>query len=136
MAEQRPSSWILPFAAGSVVVAVVLLVVVPVVAVFAGAGPFGNDDPEQTPVVTGERSVTVEMRDFVYFPKDLTVDAGTEVTWVNEDAAPHDATGDDEAWRTEVLNEDESETVVFDTPGTFPYYCSIHPWMKGAVTVR
>lgn len=135
MAEKRSSSWILPLAVGAVAIAVLVLAVVPVIAIVSGSGPFG-EEPEQTPFVTDEDEVTVEIRDFVYFPEDLTVDAGATVTWMNDESAPHDATADDESWRTDVLNEDESGSITFDETGTFAYYCSIHPFMEGTVTVR
>lgn len=126
----------MPVAIGAVVVAVALLVIVPLVAIVAGAGPFDDDAPEQTPFLTDEQSVTVTIRDFVYFPEDLTINAGATVTWVNEDAAPHDATDNNDAWATEVLDEGESGSITFAEAGVFPYYCSIHPFMTATVTVR
>jgi len=42
---------------------------------------------------------------------------------------------DDEMWDSETLQPGESFSFTFDTPGTFPYFCHIHPFMMGSVTV-
>ena len=96
----------------------------------------GSDGGDQTPVVATASEVTVDIRDFVYFPADLTVNAGTTVTWVNYDSAPHTATGTSDDWDTGRLDRNERGSVVFDTPGSFPYVCIYHPNMKAVVTVR
>ena len=73
-------------------------------------------------------------------PESVQIDAGTEVTWTNEDSAPHTATADDDARResfdTKVLKQDASGAVTFDEPGTYAYICDLHPFMKGTVVVR
>lgn len=91
---------------------------------------------DQTPFVTDEISVTVAIHDFAFSPMDLTIDAGADVTWVNQDSAIHDATDRQDAWRTALLSKDDGETITFDTPGTYEYFCTIHPWMEGTITVR
>jgi plastocyanin len=95
-----------------------------------------TDTADQTPFVTDERSVTITITDFTFSPADLTVEAGTEVTWINEDSAVHDATDRGEDWATELLSKGDSQAIVFETPGTFDYFCTIHPWMEGTITVR
>lgn len=96
----------------------------------------GRSTASQTPSVASGTEATVEIRDFAFSPADLTVRAGTKVTWVNRDAAPHDATADDKGWRTELLGKGKSATVTFDTPGAYTYHCSVHPYMKAVVTVQ
>ena len=95
----------------------------------------GFDRAPQTPVVAQTAQVTVEIRDFDFFPRDLTIDAGAEVTWVNFDSAPHDATDEGAAWGTGTLGKDERATLTFDTPGTYRYLCTIHPNMRATLTV-
>lgn len=90
---------------------------------------------DQTPFVTSATEITVHIRDFAFSPNDLTIDEGTTVTWVNHDTAPHDATENNGAWRTELLQKNDSGGITFDEPGEFPYHCSVHPYMKSAVTV-
>jgi len=102
-----------------------------------GGGMLGGGDgaAEQTPVLSDLGQVTVEIRDFQFFPAKLTVNAGTQVTWINRDAVLHDATSQD-GWKTPTLHESQSASLPFDARGTFRYICSIHPNMKGTITVR
>lgn len=67
-------------------------------------------------------------------PGDITVDVGQSVTWVNLDDDPHTATSGE--FDTGIMQPGELVTVIFDTPGTFPYACQIHPIMTGQVNVR
>ena len=99
-------------------------------------GWWGRSTVQQTPVVATASDVTVDIRDFVFIPADLTVNAGSRVTWVNYDSAPHTATGTTDNWDTGRLDRNDRGSVVFDRPGSFPYFCIYHPNMKGAVTVR
>ena len=97
---------------------------------------WGGSSVQQTPVVATASEATVEIRDFTFVPADLTVNAGTKVTWVNYDSAPHTATATSDGWDTGRLDRNQRAAVVFDAPGTFPYFCVYHPNMKGVVTVR
>lgn len=90
----------------------------------------GGDRVPQTPVVSTESQVMVEIRDFDFFPRELTVKTGTAVTWVNRDAAPHDATDEAGGWGTGTLNQGESAILTFDSPGAYRYFCTIHPNMR------
>ena len=83
----------------------------------------------------------VAIKDFLYDPEPITVAAGTNVTFTNRDAAPHTATSGespnaDGAFETGTLTKGQSRSVKLATAGTFAYYCAIHPFMKGTVTVR
>ncbi len=101
-----------------------------------GGGMMGRaGNAPQTPFVA-QGDVTVDMRGFEYFPRDLTVDIGASVTWTNYDNVPHNATDVDKAWETETVREDESATLTFPEPGEYEYYCTIHPSMKAKLTVR
>jgi len=96
----------------------------------------GSSGTEQTPVVSAAERVTIDIRDYEFFPARLTVDAGTEVTWVNYDTVPHNAVADDGAFETDMLNKDDSGSVVMDAPGTHAYKCTFHPAMTATITVR
>ncbi len=96
-------------------------------------GP-GSQAP-QTPVTSDASQVTVEIINFDFFPRDLTVQQGSTVTWVNGDAAPHDATDVAGGWGTGTLAQGESATLTFDSPGAYQYLCTIHPTMKAALNV-
>lgn len=71
--------------------------------------------------------VTIEMANFAFQPGDITVPVGTAVTWINKDSGPrHSATAADGSFDTGLLDSDQEATIVFDTPGTYVYYCTLH----------
>ena len=88
---------------------------------------------EKTIPVTG---TAVEMKDFSFSPKTLTVKVGTVVTFTNRDIAAHTITADDGSFETGLLKKDEVGSVKFDQVGTFTYHCTPHPNMKGTVIVE
>ena len=96
----------------------------------------GSSGADQTPVVSSAERVTIEIRDYEYFPARLTVDAGTEVTWVNYDTVPHNAVADEGAFETDRLDKDGSGSVTLEEPGTHAYKCTYHPAMTGTIAVR
>jgi plastocyanin len=79
--------------------------------------------------------VTVTIRNFLYDPNPLQIATGTIVTWVNEDIPRHSATDDYGAFDTGLFGKGESRSIEFDYPGTYTYYCSIHPFMRGEIDV-
>lgn len=95
----------------------------------------GGSRAPQTPVLSSASEVTVEISNFDFFPRDLTVEGGSSVTWVNRDTVPHDATDAGRDWATGTLLPRESATVTFDSPGTYEYVCTIHPNMEATLTV-
>jgi plastocyanin len=81
----------------------------------------------------GTQAVTIA--GFAFSPAALTIEAGTTVTWTNQDSATHTATADDGSFDTGDIAQGASASVTFDTPGTFTYHCSIHPNMVASITV-
>jgi len=79
--------------------------------------------------------VTVDIRNFMYDPDPLQIVTGTIVTWVNDDIPRHSATDDYGAFDTGLFGKGESRSIEFDYPGTYTYYCSIHPFMRGEIDV-
>ena len=71
-----------------------------------------------------------------YEPAKLTVPAGTTVTWINHDADPHTVTASSGEIRSPGLDTDESFSRRFTVPGTYVYFCTLHPLMTGTITVR
>lgn len=96
----------------------------------------GSSGADQTPVASEAEQVTVEMRDFQFFPAKLTVNAGTEVSWVNRDSVPHNAIGEGGAFDTGTVDGGGSVSVVIDRSGSYPYVCTFHPGMEATLTVR
>ncbi len=98
---------------------------------------------EGTPEVAGSGqgeeagTVTVEISDFAYGPDTVTIPAGGTVTWTNRDAAPHTATARDrEVLQSGTLEQGESFSQTFATPGSYEYFCEFHAGMKGTIIVE
>jgi plastocyanin len=78
----------------------------------------------------------VVMKNFDFSPMTLTVKAGTTVTWKNLDGEPHTVASPDGVFRSHALDQGDTFTYKFDTPGTYKYICSIHPKMMAAIVVQ
>jgi plastocyanin len=80
----------------------------------------------------------VNIDNFSFAPDALVVAPGTKVTWTNRDDIPHtvtDAAGQ-RSFRSAALDTGDDFSHVFDTPGTYHYFCSLHPHMQGTVIVK
>jgi len=81
-------------------------------------------------------STEVKIDNFSFGPAALTVAAGTTVTWTNRDDIPHTVVSDDKAFKSKVMDTDEKFSFTFTKPGTYSYFCSVHPKMTGKVVVQ
>lgn len=77
----------------------------------------------------------VTISNFAFLPKALTVKAGTKVTWTNQDETIHTVVCPQLKLKSEPLDTNDSFSYTFQTPGTYNYACSLHPYMKGQVVV-
>jgi plastocyanin len=84
---------------------------------------------------TWAQDVTIDIKAFMFEPKDLTVAVGTRVTWVNDDQIPHTVAQSQKLFRSAALDTNDSFSWVFDKPGEFEYFCALHPQMVGRVLV-
>src|SRR5262249_18662565 len=73
---------------------------------------------------------------FTFTAPSVTVSAGTEVTWVNRDDIPHTVTSEDGVFHSKALDTDDRFSFEFAKPGTYRYFCSIHPKMTGEIVVK
>ena len=79
----------------------------------------------------------VKIDNFSFAPATLTIKAGTEVRWKNQDDIPHTVVStDQQMFKSKVLDTDEEFTYTFTKPGTYKYFCSIHPKMTATVVVQ
>jgi plastocyanin len=79
----------------------------------------------------------VKIDNFTFAPKDLTIPAGTVVRWINRDDIPHTVVSDDKTtFKSKALDTDDSFSYTFTKPGTYSYFCSIHPKMTAKVIVQ
>lgn len=78
----------------------------------------------------------VKIDNFSFAPAELKVPIGTTVTWTNRDDIPHTVVSTDKVFKSKVLDSDEKYSFTFGSPGTYAYFCSIHPKMTGKVIVQ
>lgn len=79
--------------------------------------------------------VAVKIGNFTFGPQEVKVKAGTTVTWTNEDDIPHTVVSPN-GFRSKVLDTDGKYSFTFTTPGTYKYFCSLHPHMTGTIVVE
>lgn len=88
-----------------------------------------------SPAAPAAARVTIQMSK--YSPDRIEIKAGQTVEWINNDVAPHTVTAqDNNAFDSGTIEPDASWSHTFSEPGTFPYYCTFHPEMKGIVEVK
>ena len=85
----------------------------------------------------GTKVYQIAIRDFAFEPKTLTVPVGASVKWVNQDEEPHVITSAGKQFTSsKALDTGDTHAVTFSKPGTYAYYCSIHPMMVGTIIVQ
>jgi amicyanin len=77
----------------------------------------------------------VKIGNFTFAPQELRVKAGTKVTWTNEDDIPHTVVSPPQV-RSQPLDTDQTFSFTFTRPGTYKYFCSLHPHMTGSIVVE
>ena len=85
-------------------------------------------------VQAAETEVNIDQ--FTFYPQRITVKAGTTVTWSNEDDVPHTVASSSKVFKSKALDTADKFSFTFTTPGTYDYFCSVHPHMTGAVVVE
>ena len=78
----------------------------------------------------------VDIDQFTFLPQRITVKAGTTVTWINDDDVPHTIVSSSKVFKSKALDTADKFSFTFTTPGTYDYFCSLHPHMTGAVVVE
>ena len=81
-------------------------------------------------------STEVKVDNFAFAPQSLTVPANSTVTWVNKDDVPHVISSDQGVFKSKALDTDDKYSYTFTKPGTYTYFCSIHPKMTGTIIVH
>ena len=88
-------------------------------------------------VRAADSSNAVSIDNFTFTPKTLTVKAGTTVSWTNHDDIPHGIASSENAFKkSAALDTDDSYSFTFTAPGTYQYFCYIHPHMVGSIVVE
>jgi plastocyanin len=99
------------------------------VATFAMAAVF--------PTASAQAAETlVQIDQFIFAPQRVSVKAGTTVTWVNDDDIPHVVVASNKLFKSKTLDTNDKFSFTFTTPGTYEYFCSLHPHMTGTIVVE
>jgi amicyanin len=78
----------------------------------------------------------VHIDNFVFQPAEITIAPGTTLNWINRDDIPHLVAGANGEFRSKALDTDQSFSFTFTKPGSYDYFCALHPHMKGKVVVK
>lgn len=79
----------------------------------------------------------IEIKDFAFSPQNLTVKSGEKITWVNRDEEPHTVVSVGKKFqKSSALDTDQEFTITAGAPGTYKYFCSVHPRMTGTIVVE
>jgi plastocyanin len=105
--------------------------------------PLAIVDDTLRPAATSQPTASAQAREiaignFTFSPANIEVPVGTKLTWSNQDDVPHTivSTDGNAVIKSPPLDTDEQYATVFDKPGTYRYFCSLHPQMTGTVVVR
>ena len=108
------------------------------------AVPQAFADHDEVTIENAAGSSTPGCEPECFIPSTVTIKADTEVTWENNDTAAHvsqsgtAADGPSEYWNSSLIMAGQSYTKSFEgfEPGTYPYYCAVHPWMTGTIILE
>jgi len=86
--------------------------------------------------LAGAGTAEVRIDTFSFTPQRVAVKAGTLVTWTNQDDIPHTVISTTKEFRSKALDTDDKFSFMFATPGSYDYFCSLHPHMTGTIVVE
>ncbi len=118
-----------------VIASIIVLMVISGVVIGAGVIYWSNSTKGGT---VPPASTRVYIANFAFHPQNVTVSPGTTVVWTNNDTMDHTVTslaGAPVAFESGTISQGKSFSYTFTKSGTYPYKCSIHPFMRGNVTV-
>jgi len=78
----------------------------------------------------------VKIDHHAFIPQRVAVKAGTTVTWINDDDVPHTVASSTKLFKSKALDTGDKFSFTFTTPGAYQYFCSVHPYMTGAIVVE
>ena len=79
----------------------------------------------------------IEIKDFAFNPPTLTVKSGEKITWINRDEEPHTVVSVEKQFKkSNALDTDQEFSITVGAPGTYTYFCSVHPKMTGTIVVE
>ena len=78
----------------------------------------------------------IKIDNFSFTPPTLAVPVRTTVTWTNHDDIPHNIVSSEQKFKSKPLDTDDAYSFTFTEPGTYEYFCGLHPKMVGKVVVE
>ena len=85
----------------------------------------------------GGKANKIEIKDFMFNPMKITVKSGEKITWVNRDEEPHTVVSVGKKFpKSSGLDTDQEYSITAGAPGTYEYFCSVHPKMTGTIVVE
>ena len=130
------------------IIGIITVIVIVIIGLIISNSSIEKNSEESEVVVKGDIIMSTkssrpgcEETDRCYIPSVIVIDSGNQVTWVNEDSAFHSVTSGfygepSELFDSGYLDPYESFTIDFDEKGTYDFFCTLHPWMKGQVLVE
>ena len=92
------------------------------------------DEEKEVPAVPASK---IEIKDFMFIPQTITVKSGQSITWINRDDEPHTVVSVEKQFKkSPPLDTDQAFTITAGAPGTYTYFCSVHPKMTGTIIVQ
>lgn len=113
-----------------------IAMILPVLIIFTACST-GNATTSST--VSSSSTATgnnINIANFAFSPATLTINAGTKVTWTNNDGMTHTVTSDNGVFNSGNLSPNATFSYTFNSTGTFTYHCAIHTYMTGTVIVH
>jgi plastocyanin len=104
------------------------------VCVLALASALAAASPRYEAVRAEDARISID--NFTFAPERLTLQAGTTVTWRNQDDIPHTVASTARLFKSSALDTDDTYSFTFTEPGTYEYFCSLHPRMTGTIVVE
>lgn len=99
--------------------------------------PMVMKQPKSQPQTSQKTAdATVKIRNFKFEPANLALAVGKTVQFINVDEEPHTATATDGTFNSKALDTNQTWNYTATKPGIYPYICSVHPFMKGTLTVK
>lgn len=114
-----------------IIVGVILAAVI-IYFVYRSAYKPSSQTGSSTPVAT----TSVSLENIAFNPSNISVSVGQEVTFTNNDSVTHTITADDNSFNSGNVAKGQSYKHVFNKAGTYNFHCSVHPSMKGTVSVK
>lgn len=108
----------------------VFMLIAAAISLIGMSGVRGGEPPAASAVAK------VAILNYKFDPEVLTIPAGTTVTWVNQDETVHSVVSSDKRFTgSGGLDKGDDYSYTFGTPGSYEYFCSLHPFMKGKIVV-